>query len=495
MRNRLDVLQDYLISQGISGKEYSTILTDRNGVVKSLAGFNMDVGLFRPTPGTPLSNFHPVFEGLFPLNEASLLLPNVETHPGFFRDIHLLRCDPTVWVILEDKTDVVNQFRPGLQEHNARSLMIESAIDSPVNQLFSTLGYLVLRETSPGNFQSQKPWPSWAYHMLSPGQTRFGFQEIAQVFPYLEVFADKRPGPGTPSLGSDIWTSSIGASGDRHFRAWWIRTDHHNYLVIKALEENEAHQEIIQKARTAHLEAEAISRSEQMARKLVQVKDQFVSIVSHDLRSPFISIISALDFLFEDPGFSASLTEEQNEFLTYIHEECRRLLDYLDKLLNWTRLDTGKLQPVLQDMNLGELIRLTRGQFDQRLSDKEIRFEVDIPGDFHLNADPTLFSQVINNLVGNAIKFTPRGGSIGIKVFENEDGKTIVISDTGVGIPKEKQETLFREYEKHFTYGTEGEKGTGIGLSIVRKIVEVHGFSIECDSEEGKGTRMIIRIP
>jgi signal transduction histidine kinase len=495
MRNRLDTLQDYLNRQGIAGKEYSTILTDRNGIVKSLAGFNMDVGLFRPVAGAPLSGFHPVFEGLFPLKESSLLLPNVETHPGYYRDIHLVKSDPMVWVILEDKTAIVNQFRPGLQEHNTRNLLLESALDSPINQLFSSLGYFVLREISPLLFQSIKPWPAWAYQTFAPEQVRFGMGDLTQAFPYLEVFTDKRPGPGIPSVGSDIWTTAVGASGDRHFRAWWIRADHHNYLVIKILEENEAHQEIIQKARMAHLDAEAISRSEQMARRLVEVKDQFVSIVSHDLRSPFISIISALDFLFEDPAFSRSLNEEQNEFLVYIHEECRRLLDYLDKLLNWTRLDTGKLQPVILDVELGDLVRLTRGQFEQRLAGKEIRFEVSIPENFIIKADPTLFSQVINNLVGNAIKFTPRGGTISIVAEGDPGDRTITVADTGVGIPKEKQEKLFREYEKHFTYGTEGEKGTGIGLSIVRKIVEVHGFSIHCDSDEGKGTRMIIRIP
>ena len=111
-----------------------------------------------------------------------------------------------------------------------------------------------------------------------------------------------------------------------------------------------------------------------------------------------------------------------------------------------------------------------------------------------IKADPTLFSQVINNLVGNAIKFTPRGGTLSFRAIEGPSGLTLTVADTGVGIPPDKQDKLFLEYEKHFTYGTEGEKGTGIGLSIVKKIVEVHGGTIRCESQPGEGTQMIITL-
>ena len=494
MKNKLDSLQNYLHTQGIALRKYSTILTDRSGIVKSLAGFTMDVGLFRPAVGSPLSDFHPVFLGLFPMTEPVLVLPNIETHPGCFRDIHLLLNDPMVWVILEEKTDIVNQFRPGLQNHNERQLLLETAVDSPVNQIFATLGYLALRETSPLVFQSLKPWPAWAYLVFPPERSRFQYSDLTDAFPYLEVFSDMKPGPGAASAASDIWTTVTGHTGEHHFRAWWIRSDQHQYLVIKQLAESEANREIIQKARNAHLEIEAIAKSEQLARKLVQVKDQFVSIVSHDLRSPFISIISALDFLFEDPSFSGSLSAEQNEFLQYIHEECKRLLDYLDKLLNWTRLDTGKLQAQIQNVTLESIWKLTPAQFEQRLAEKDIRLDVTIPEGFRINADPTLFSQVINNLLGNAIKFTPRGGTITFTASESNGVRTIILADTGVGIPKDKQDKLFQEHEKHFTYGTEGEKGTGIGLSICRKIVEVHGYRIHCESEVNRGTQMVITI-
>jgi signal transduction histidine kinase len=110
-------------------------------------------------------------------------------------------------------------------------------------------------------------------------------------------------------------------------------------------------------------------------------------------------------------------------------------------------------------------------------------------------ADETLLGQALNNLVGNAVKFTPEGGVITLGSILNKDSYDIFVSDTGVGMPESVSRKLFEGFTRKSTMGTYGEKGTGLGLGIVKKILEAHNFSIRVESEEGKGTKFIISVP
>ncbi len=492
MKANLDILQHYLESRAIVDRRYSALMTDTNGVVKSLAGYRSETGLTRPVVGAPLHQFHPVFAGIFPMGEKTLILPNIETHPGSWWDIHLVNAGKLVWVIMEDKTPTVNGMRASLQDRNLDALAESSAPPVKMARILGHLGYAVLDFKGNAHFSPTISWPEWTSHFFPAPQQRFSQEDLIRMFPYLEVFIDQRETAVMKPVASEIWTQQNAQQSEWHFRAWWIPSMDSWSLVIRKLEEEESQSGLIQKARMVHLEKEEVQKSERLARELVQTRNQFVSIVSHDLRSPFISIISALDYLFEDPSFTGSIGDEHSEFLGYIHEESKRLLDYLEKLLNWTRLDTGKLVPVIRRVSLAEILKLTMTQFEARLKEKEIRFEHNITDDFQLDADPTLFSQVINNLLGNAIKFTPRGGRIRFLAGTEGGIQVLRLTDNGVGIPKEKQEVLFLEYEKYYTFGTEGEKGTGLGLSICKKILDAHGYSIRVISEEGEGTEMRI---
>jgi len=493
MKADLEILQRYLETRAISDKKYATLLTDAQGTVKSLAGYTAETALTRPVPGQNLALFHPLFEGLFPLREKNLILPNVETHPDAWYDIHLVSAGSLIWVIFEDKSEVVAQMRPSLQERNAAGRFRGNLMPAEMAFLLSELGFAVLENQGNGQYRLTGAWPAWAVQFFGEGTFRFSTDDLIRIFPYLEVFLDMREGAVIRPLASDIWTQQS-ANTELHLKAWWIRSKQSWYLILKKLDDTESQTDLIQRARMMNLDKEEILRSEELARQLVQTKNQFVSIVSHDLRSPFISIISALDYLFEDPAFTAHLGDEHAEFLQYIHDESKRLLDYLEKLLNWTRLDTGRLTPIIQTVNLMDIWRLTMTQFEARLREKEIRLEHNIPAEYPFEADPTLFSQVINNLLGNAVKFTPRGGNIRLLADELNGKIVLRLIDSGVGIPKEKLEVLFREYEKYYTYGTDGEKGTGLGLSICKKILDAHGYGIEVISSPGEGTEMRINL-
>ncbi|MEA1876273.1 MAG: HAMP domain-containing sensor histidine kinase [Bacteroidota bacterium] len=496
--NRLGILQKYIEEQGLDQKNNNAILADFTGKIISLAGFSYNLGLIKPLQGSNLADFHPVFEGIFPFSEKLLLIPNIETQPDVFWDIHILQGNRLCWVIFEEKTEIVSQLRPGLQKRNLHNLFQEGIKnnDNLASKALGFLDILVLKQGAQGEWDQIGEVPYWLTDFFSKKPAGIIREDITTAFPFLDSFFDDENFEGDSDFYSGIWSENK-SNIEYHFRAQTKNIPGSKFLIIKKLHpEYEVNKELIQHARNQVLAYEELKKSASLAVELNKIKEQFISIISHDLRSPFISIISALDFLFEDPAFTEPIEEEHREFLDYIHEDSKRVLDYLEKLLDWTRLDTGKLQPEIQKVDFQKLAKLSYAQFEQRLREKDITLELDIENDFNFMADPTLFSQVINNLIGNAIKFTPRKGRIIIKALKiktgDETGKEIRIKDSGIGIPPDKLSSLFKEYEKHYTYGTEGEKGSGFGLSITKKILDVHNFSISCISELEKGSEFII---
>jgi len=494
--NRLEILQKYIGDQGLTNN--NAILTDFTGKIISLAGFSYKLGLVKPLKGSNLADFLPVFEGIFPFNEKLLLIPNIETHPNIFWDIHIIQENKLCWVIFDEKTEIIDQLRPGLQKRNQQNLFIENV--KKTNNLSShalgLLDILVLKQKASGKWNRIGESPYWYDKFFTGSSVEIDLKDLINAFPFLDSFLGEDEFENYNGLYSGIWSEKKNDI-EYHFRAHTKNDLNDKFLIIKKLHpEHEINKGLMQHARDQVLAYEELKKAADISLELNKIKEQFISIISHDLRSPFISIISALDFLFEDPNFTKPLEEEHREFLDYIHEDSKRVLDYLEKLLEWTRLDTGKLQAVIQEVKFHNLIKLSYGQFEHRLKEKDIAFEINVDEDFIIEADPTLFSQAVNNLIGNAIKFTPRQGRITVTASivknENKIEKEIKIKDSGVGIPPEKLNGLFKEYEKHYTYGTEGEKGSGFGLSITKKILDVHGFSISCVSELEKGSEFII---
>ncbi len=129
-----------------------------------------------------------------------------------------------------------------------------------------------------------------------------------------------------------------------------------------------------------------------------------------------------------------------------------------------------------------------------KLQAKSIQYEAVVSKDFEIEVDVSLFMQALNNLLGNAIKFTPENGQIKMIVKQKNDSIQFIVSDSGVGMSEKTKNSVFSGVPNDSTIGTAGEKGSGLGLDIVKKIIEAHGFNIEVQSEEGKGTSIIITI-
>jgi len=228
--------------------------------------------------------------------------------------------------------------------------------------------------------------------------------------------------------------------------------------------------------------------------KLNETKDKFISIISHDLRTPFSSILGFTDLILNDETLSH---DESNQYVRYIQESSNAMLSLVNSLLDWTRLQTGRIRFEPQRINASELISKSIRTLAGTAFQKNITLNSNVPDDIFIYVDPDLITQVFNNLISNAIKFTKETGSITISARPSSHLRfyEFSVKDTGTGIKPEDQAKLFGIDNKFTTEGTAGEKGTGLGLSLVKEIIEKHEGTIKVESEYEKGSDFIFTLP
>jgi signal transduction histidine kinase len=225
------------------------------------------------------------------------------------------------------------------------------------------------------------------------------------------------------------------------------------------------------------------------ARQVDRIKDALVATVSHELRTPLTSIIGYLELL----GSGEPLGAEDARFVEIVRRNAARLQRMVEELLFLSRVDVGGLELDLEEVDVVEVARAALGSADPAAAAKRLVLEFDGPETLRARADGNRLGQVFDNLISNAIKFTPERGSVKV-TLGSEDG-TIVASvcDTGCGIPQAEQSRLFERFFR--STATRDLPGTGLGLTIVRAIVQGHGGSITCDSTAGEGTTFTFTLP
>jgi len=223
-------------------------------------------------------------------------------------------------------------------------------------------------------------------------------------------------------------------------------------------------------------------------RAVEQMKSDFVSTVSHELRTPLTSIYGFAETLLRrDIEFGES---ERRTFLGFIASESERLTRIVDALLNVARLDTGDLQVSLEPTDIGAVV----ADAVSTVEGNGHRFEVEVEGGaLRAQADPDKLRQVLDQLVANAVKFSPGGGLVRVEARRRRDGVEISVADEGVGIPASQRERIF---SKFYRGGENGPPtGTGLGLFIAQGLVSAMGGRIWVDSEEGRGSRFTFELP
>lgn len=239
---------------------------------------------------------------------------------------------------------------------------------------------------------------------------------------------------------------------------------------------------------------EELKKSTQNLIKLNETKDRFISIISHDLRTPFSSILGFTDLLANDEDLTE---DERKQYVKYIQESSRSMLALVNSLLDWTRLQTGRIKFEPQKIDISKIITDSVNALSGVAIQKGIEVVSLLKQSLYLFVDKSLITQVFNNLISNAIKFTNKGGFISIssEAIINSRFIKFSVKDTGVGMKEDELAKLFSVDTKFTSEGTAGEKGSGLGLSLVKEIIEKHGGTISVESEYGKGTEFIFTLP
>jgi signal transduction histidine kinase len=240
-------------------------------------------------------------------------------------------------------------------------------------------------------------------------------------------------------------------------------------------------------------ETDLIQKNKELERLNVQ-KDKFFSIMAHDLRAPFNGFLGLTEIIAKETP--SLLSGEIQAIGETMWRSANNLYKLLENLLQWSQMEQG-----LIPFNPGVLRLLTFAEESlttelQTAENKEIEVTFDIPSDIYVLADARMLRSILSNLYSNAIKFTPKGGEITISSrYSSVDRVEISIQDTGIGMSKDIQNSLFRLNKQMNREGTDGELNTGLGLFLSKEFIEKHNGTIWVESEEGKGSTFSFTIP
>jgi len=226
---------------------------------------------------------------------------------------------------------------------------------------------------------------------------------------------------------------------------------------------------------------------------LVESKNKLFHIVSHDLRSPFNGILAFSQMLVEEAETLSR--EEIQEFSQTVLTSAEQFMHLLDNLLQCTRFELGSLEYQPTSMAIDTVVQNVLTLLKGNAMQKKIELIYESHPEAEVVADSTMFHSILQNLIGNAIKFTPSSGRVAVQEVEQGNRVLISVIDTGVGVPPEKLSHLLESSVGRSTDGTAGEKGTGLGLLLCKDLVEKHGGRLWVDSVVGQGTSFHFTLP
>lgn len=223
-----------------------------------------------------------------------------------------------------------------------------------------------------------------------------------------------------------------------------------------------------------------------------EMKNRYVAMVAHDLKSPFVAILGMLQRILEKETFSRPV---HKKFMEDIINNSRRMMSLIDNLLDMNRLEAGKMTPEPRFFDSSRMVADVLKKFDHTAKEKKVALENRVPPEKVIFADKYLFFIILNNLISNAIKFCYQAGKVSVYVPDDCGENTLAVKDTGIGLEKEIIPDLFEESIRTTSRGTSGEKGTGLGLIFCHEIVKAHGGSIRVESAIGKGSTFYVILP
>ena len=340
----------------------------------------------------------------------------------------------------------------------------------------------------------------------SPSGLGVGLSGTRRLMDEFEI--DSAPGAGTrvtvvkwlpPAAGAGVRArveelrAHFGAPDDESAAEELARQNRDLLAVLGELEEKRAELERVNQE-LSRTNAE-LNEANARLREVAEMKEEFLALTTHDLRSPLTVISGVINFFTS--GRLGALTPEQQHMVAMMERNTQSLIELVNDLLDASKLESGTLSLDLADVSLGDLIGELRETMMPLAREKGLALAVELPADLPpVRADRLKLRRVLVNLLSNAIKFTPRGGLVTLTAEGAGAGRLrVAVTDTGVGIPAEDLGRLFDKYEQARSRATRSEKGTGLGLYITKQIVELHGGEIHVASQVGRGSTFSFTLP
>jgi len=269
------------------------------------------------------------------------------------------------------------------------------------------------------------------------------------------------------------------------------RAENEKNLLIRELEKSK--HMIVKDALKLSDINDKLAQHEEALQQLNETKDKFFSIIAHDLKSPLSSFTQLTNIIYNE--YHDLEDSDRLEFLHAMKNSSENIYGLLENLLNWARSQTGAISYNPEMISINAIIDNNFSLLEISASNKSISLEKDIDDEIFVWADPSMINTVIRNLISNALKFTPERGKIIVSSNVRDSIANISIKDTGLGIDKKDLKTLFRIDKRHSSLGTNGEKGTGLGLILCKELIERNYGGISVESESGIGSSFTFSLP
>jgi PAS domain S-box-containing protein len=237
---------------------------------------------------------------------------------------------------------------------------------------------------------------------------------------------------------------------------------------------------------------EALVQAKEEAVRASKFKDQFLSTMSHELRTPLNAVLGFSDLLADERY--GSLNDRQRRYVTHIHTGGTHLLKLITDILDLSKIEAGRMEIVREDVSIASAFGEVLSALQPLADKKSQRLTQEAGPRLYVSADATRFRQILMNLVGNAIKFTPEGGRIELVARQVGGQAKLEVRDNGSGIAPEEQQRIFEAFYRLAQTGSATE-GTGLGLAITARLVELHGSKLEIESKSGEGTCFYFSVP
>ena len=259
---------------------------------------------------------------------------------------------------------------------------------------------------------------------------------------------------------------------------------------VRIAETERRYHDQLELAQQARLE---LAKQNDRLRDLDQMKDDLIALVSHELRTPLTSIVGYLELVTAPDA--ADLSDEQRRYLAIVERNAQRLIRVVSDLLLVAQVQAGHLSLLEEDVGLATVAEECVAAVRPTALTRQIELTLVTSGTTRVLGDRQRLAQVLDNLLSNALKFTPEGGSVAVRVTGGSDEVVVTVADTGIGVADSEQDQLFGRFFRTTAAMKSALQGTGLGLSIARAIVEAHGGEIGVTSRVGEGSTFRVALP